>query len=168
MSDVLATRSHRRPSVTHKKDVAARPDLRVVRRPKMRARRAGFTISIAMVILSLVVVVVGHSLLAQGQIKLSLEETALAHAKTVHRHLLITVATLEDPSRIVTEATKLGMSVPSVVHQIPYVNLSTQASSNGGAASTPGIAQVAGSTSSASSNGLTPTTLGVGTTSPQG
>jgi hypothetical protein len=82
------------------------------------------SLSLFFIVGSLLSVVVGHSILAQGQIRLSAEEGAIAHAQTVHRHDLVAVARLANPQRIVSEATtKFNMTVPSHVTQVPYVNV---------------------------------------------
>lgn len=112
----------------------ARPPLRVVEheprhrgRPgHSRSRRVAPILSIVLVVGSLMAAVVGHALLAEGQIRLSAVQSAVAAAQTVNRQETVSVAELETPSRIFQEARQqLGMVSPGQVDQLPTVPLGT-------------------------------------------
>lgn len=111
-----------------------RPPLRVVEheprrqaRPgHSRRRRVGPILSIVLVVGSLLAAVVGHAVLAEGQIRLSAVQSAVAAAQTVNRQETLSVAELETPSRIFQEAKQeLGMVSPGQVDQLPTVPLGT-------------------------------------------
>lgn len=75
---------------------------------------------------SLLLVVVGHSELAEGQVRLANVQAQLTAAQITHRQDLASVATLEDPSRIVGKAQKtLHMVSPTQVDQLPHVSLTS-------------------------------------------
>jgi hypothetical protein len=101
-----------------------RPSLRVVR-PRPRTGRVLRRLAVAVVTAALLAVVVAHSLLAQGQVRLTGEQSQLAAEQAIHRQLLATVAQAEDPSTIVAEAQRLGLVPPSSVTQLPAVPLTT-------------------------------------------
>ena len=100
--------------------------LRVVDRGVARARRrvaplvaAGFVVG------SLLLVVIGHAELAQGQVRLAAVEAALTAAQAAHRQDALAVGALENPSRIVSQAEDhLHMVEPGQVLQVPHVSLS--------------------------------------------
>ena len=100
--------------------------LRVVDRGVARARRrlaplvaAGFVVG------SLLLVVIGHAELAQGQVRLAAVDAALTAAQAVHRQDVLDVGALENPSRIVSQAENhLHMVEPGQVLQVPHVSLS--------------------------------------------
>lgn len=105
----------------------ARPPLKVVgagpRRRRSRRRLAPL-VSLALLVASLLSVVVGHALLAQGQVRLSAAQAALRAAQAEHRQEALAVAQLETPSRIAREASgTLQMVAPGQVHQLPHVPL---------------------------------------------
>ncbi|MHB8219596.1 MAG: hypothetical protein ACYDHU_04640 [Acidimicrobiales bacterium] len=112
---------------------AIRPPLRVVdrregRRGARRAapRRLSMVVALGMVVASLVAVVSGHAMLAQGQIRLAGVQSAISGAQNVQRQDVLTVSMLEAPSRIVGEAQKqLHMTSPTQVVQLPAVSLSS-------------------------------------------
>lgn len=73
--------------------------------------------------MALLAVVVAHSVLAEGQVRLTGEQSQLATEQAIHRQLLATVAQAEDPATIVAEAKTLGLVPPSSVTQLPAVPL---------------------------------------------
>lgn len=88
-----------------------------------RERRL-YGLSIAVVVASLLAVVVGQALLANGQVRLARYEHALSLEQSAHRQSELAVAQLETPSRIVGTATnELHMLRASVI-DLPYVSLS--------------------------------------------
>jgi hypothetical protein len=82
--------------------------------------------ALGMVVASLLAVVAGHAVLAQGQIRLTGVQSAIAGAQNLQRQEVLTVSMLEAPTRIVGEAqAKLHMTSPVQVIQVPAVSLST-------------------------------------------
>ncbi len=104
---------------------AKRPPLRVLApRPRRNGRLLRFAAA-ALIVGSLLGVVVGHSMLAQAQVRLTAEQGQLATVQAVNRQLLASVAAAEDPAQIVAEAKKLNLVRPSTVTQLPAVPLNT-------------------------------------------
>lgn len=127
MSPALATaaRPERRPA-SGAPD--RRPALEVVQRRRRWGRRRKWApiVSGLLVAASLLLVVVGHSELAEGQVRLANVQAQLTAAQITHRQDLASVATLEDPSRIVGKAQKtLHMVSPTQVDQLPHVSLTS-------------------------------------------
>lgn len=103
-----------------------RVGLRLVERLPRRRRLRLSVLSVAMVAASLLVVVVGHSMLAAGQMRLAKVQATLSAEQTRHRQETTAVATLEDPARIVADARRqLHMVSAGQVQQLPYVPLGT-------------------------------------------
>jgi uncharacterized protein YggE len=82
-------------------------------------------VSLFLVVGSLLAVVVGHSMLAQGQVRLGAAQTQMSAEQAIHRQLLAAVAKAEDPAQIIAEAKKLNLVRPSYVKQLPTVPLNT-------------------------------------------
>jgi len=80
---------------------------------------------VALIALSLLAVVVAHSVLAQGQVRLTTEQSQVAAEQALHRQLLATVAKAENPATIIAEAKNLNLVPPASVKQLPAVSLST-------------------------------------------
>ncbi len=79
-----------------------------------------------MVVTALMAVVVGQTLLANGQVRMSGVAQQVAAAESVHRQLELSVSQLEMPTRIVPVAVgQLHMVQPTHVIQLPYVPLNT-------------------------------------------
>lgn len=113
----------------HRRQAGERPvPLRVVQRRAARARRRVFApvLSAAIVSVSLFTVVIAHSELAQGQVRLARVQAAITAAQTLHRQELLALGRLEAPSRILREAEQsLHMTPATAVRQLPYVPLGT-------------------------------------------
>lgn len=99
--------------------------LRLVDRlPRRRHRLRLSLVSAVLVVGSLLMVVVGHSLLAAGQVHLASVESALSAEQVTHRREVLAVGALETPSRIVTDARgSLHMVSTGQEQQLPYVPL---------------------------------------------
>jgi hypothetical protein len=82
-------------------------------------------LSLAMIGASLLSVVVGHAMLAQGQVRLAAVQSALSAEQSAHRQDVIAAAKLETPSRIVAKAHEQGMAPPGQTNQLPRVPLDT-------------------------------------------
>jgi hypothetical protein len=92
-----------------------------------RTRRS-FTrfLPLTLIVTSLLVVVVGQAMLANGQVRMSGLQQQLTIEQGVHRQQELAVSQLEMPSRIVSAATTtLHMVRPGQVLQLPYVSLDT-------------------------------------------
>jgi hypothetical protein len=107
---------------------SSRPPLRVVpaRRPGKRGNRWLSMAAATLVVLSLLVVVVGQAMLANGQVRLSAVEQKLATEQGVHRQAESQVAGMETPSKIISKSlSTLHLVRPTGVVQLPYVSLTT-------------------------------------------
>lgn len=69
--------------------------------------------------------VVAHSMLAEGQVRLSAAQDQVSAEQAVHRQLLASVAKAENPAQIIAEAQHLNLVTPSSVTQLPAVPLNT-------------------------------------------
>lgn len=104
---------------------AKRPSLRVLDARPPRRGRLLRVLSVSLVAGSLLAVVVAHSMLAQGQVRLTSTQAQMTTEQAVHRQLLAAVAAAEDPAQIIAEAKKLNLVPPSYVKQLPAVPLNT-------------------------------------------
>ena len=104
---------------------AKRPSLRVLDARPPRRGRLLRALSAALVVGSLLSVVVGHSILAQGQVRLTSAQNQLSSEQAIHRQLLAAAADAENPAQIIAEAKKLNLVTPSSVTQLPAVPLNT-------------------------------------------
>jgi hypothetical protein len=124
-----ATATRRRPATAPApRPAERRPPLQVVddqpRRRRVRRRRPARALSIALVVGTLMAIVVGHAVLAQGQVRLTAAQTSLAAAQSTDRQQTLKVAQLEAPARIVGEATGgLHMVQSQETTQLPHVPL---------------------------------------------
>jgi len=97
------------------------PRMRRVRRRSVATVLAGLVVS-----LSLLLVVIGHAELAQGQVRLAGVEAEITSARLLHQHEVLALANLENPSRILRVAEgSLHMVPPTQVHQLAHVPLGT-------------------------------------------
>jgi type II secretory pathway pseudopilin PulG len=114
---------------------ALRSPLAIVR-PLRRAREHGQrrrnparllnVVAVTLILGSLLAVVIGQALLANGQVRLSALQHQLTLEQSAHRQAELAVSQLETPSRIVAAASgQLHMVRPSQVIELPYVSLST-------------------------------------------
>ena len=73
---------------------------------------------------SLLAVVVGHAVLAGGQIRLTQLQARLAAEQVTHRMMELSTAELEAPARVVTKAEQaLHLVQPNQITQLPSVPL---------------------------------------------
>jgi hypothetical protein len=101
-------------------------DLRVLgpRTRRIRRRRLAGPLALVLVVVSLLAVVTGQAILAQGQVRLSTVQANLAAEQTRHRQEALALAQLETPSRIVQTAEQQGQLVePTQINQLPWVPL---------------------------------------------
>lgn len=124
------------------------------RRRRARRRRLAPALSIALVVGSLMAAVVGHAVLAQGQVRLTAAQSALATAQSTDRQATLKVAQLEAPALIVGEATQgLHMVQSAQITQLPYVPLDKPLA-------TPDVRPAAQGTSAATGSATPPPTAG--------
>ena len=106
-----------------------RPPLKVVdtglrRRRRARKHSIAAMLSVSSLVVALLAVVVGHAVLASGQVRLSEQQVKVAAAQAQHRRMELATAELQTPSRIVARAEQqLHMQQPSRVTQLPSVPL---------------------------------------------
>jgi cell division protein FtsL len=83
-------------------------------------------LAVSLVVGALLVVVAGHALLADGQVRMAAIQHQLTLEQSTHRQAELQVSQLETPSRIVSAALgTLHMVHPPAVIQIPYVRLTS-------------------------------------------
>lgn len=147
MSTVVARApSARAPQRPERRGTERRAGLEVVSRRASRRRRPKLVPILAACVLSgsLFAVVIGHAVLAQDQLRLAAVQSAITTAQAVHRRDVISVANLENPSRIVREAEQsLHMVTPTTVDQLPHVTLHKPVPAPSVASTTPGGTSVA-------------------------
>jgi len=105
---------------------AARPQSRVtpLRVVKHRRRISPKMLATSIVIVSMLVIVVGHALLAEGQVRLGKLQSEATSIQATNRATVLTVSNLETPERIARAAGSLHLVQPSAVIQLPSVPLS--------------------------------------------
>lgn len=127
MSTVVARAPSTRPSQRPERRAGERrAALEVVSRRAARVKRRKLLPVLSACVLSgsLFAVVIGHAELAEDQMRLAAVQSAITAAQATHRREVISVANLENPSRIVQEAEQsLHMQTPSSVAQLPHVTL---------------------------------------------
>jgi cell division protein FtsB len=129
-----------------------RRELRLVERPARRRRRVARKLAATLVLVSLVTVVVGHALLAQEQVRLSVAENQLTTEQSAHRQDVLALAQRETPERVVSQAEALHLVTPGRIVQVPYVPLDVPLA-------TPTVAPASATTpTTASTTASTPTT----------
>lgn len=102
---------------------AKRPSLRVIDARPRRNGRVLRLVAVSLVVLALLSVVVAHSMLAEGQLRLTAAQSQMAAEEAIHRQLLTRVAEAENPAQIVAEAKSLNLVPPATVKQLPAVPL---------------------------------------------
>lgn len=116
----------RRGATQPERQPVRRAALRVVERLPRRRRARLSVVSAGMVVASLLTVVAGHSLAAEGQVRLANAHSELQAEQSHHLQEVRAVASLENPSRIVADARgRLHMVSAGQVQQLPYVPLGT-------------------------------------------
>ena len=119
----------RRAAAPQPRPTSRRPALRVVQPERRRGIRAGGSrrapvwLAIGMVVGSLLVVVVGDTMVAQGQVRLAKIQTAIAAQQATQKSMQTEVAQLAAPDRIVAQAVAHGLTAPAQVLNLPEVPL---------------------------------------------
>ena len=94
------------------------------RRPPHRSLRRTAALCGALVLCSLLMVVAASAYLTQGQVRLTRMQGQLTSELGRYRDLESRVAQLADPSNVVSQAQRHGLTAPSRVTDLPQVNLS--------------------------------------------
>lgn len=97
----------------------------IVRQRGERRRRVANVAAVLIVVASLLAVVVGHTILAEDQIRLGKVTAALTAEQARNSATVLRVAALETPSRIQGEASSLQLVQPTQVLQLGAVSLTT-------------------------------------------
>ncbi len=106
-----------------------RPPLRVLHREPRRSARPGHSrrahvwLAVVLVVGSLLAVVVGDTLVAQGQVRLADIQQAITSAQTAQKSMQTEVAELAAPDRVVAQGIALGLTAPAQVVNLPEVPL---------------------------------------------
>ena len=88
-----------------------------------RSMRRSVVASAVVVVASLLTVVGADAYLTQGQVRLTRMQQQLTSASGRHRDLEAQVATLTNPSKVVSEAERAGLDAPTKVTDLPAVSL---------------------------------------------
>ncbi len=116
--------TQRRPAPRPK--AGTRAGLKVVKGKKGTRRsrlRAPEVIAVVLVSLTLLAVVVGNTVLAQGQLRIGSISSKLTKEQAVNRVRVLNVAALETPARIQQAASGLHLVQPAQILQLPSVPL---------------------------------------------
>ena len=90
---------------------------------RARARRSHTWLAVALVVGSLLAVVVGDALVAQGQVRMANLQTAISADQVTQKAMQTEVAEQAAPDRIVAQAIALGQTAPASVLDLPQVPL---------------------------------------------
>ena len=119
----------RRAATPQPRPSSRRPALRVVQPERRRGIRAGGSrrapvwLAVGLVVGSLLVVVVGDTMVAQGQVRLAKIQLAIAAQQATQKSMQTEVAQLAAPDRIVAQAIAHGLTAPAQVVNLPEVPL---------------------------------------------
>jgi type II secretory pathway pseudopilin PulG len=80
-------------------------------------------LAVVLVVGSLLAVVVGDTLVAQGQVRLADIQQAITSAQTAQKSMQTEVAELAAPDRVVAQGIALGLTAPAQVVNLPEVPL---------------------------------------------
>jgi hypothetical protein len=101
-----------------------KPRLRIVAsKGAASRRRVPEIVAISLLCVTLLAIVVGHSMLAQGQLRIGKVSAQLTQERAINRVTVLNVAALETPARIAQAAGALHLVQPSQVLQLPSVGL---------------------------------------------
>ena len=88
-----------------------------------RSRRTHVWLAVVLVVGSLLAVVVGDALVAQGQVRMADVQLAIAAAQASQKSMQTQVANEAAPDRVVAEGIALGLTAPPTVRDLPQVPL---------------------------------------------
>jgi len=121
--------ARRAPAAPQQRPATRRPPLRIFQpEPRRGARRgrsarAHVWLAVALVVGSLLFVVVGDAMVAQGQVRLSNLQSAIVSAQATQKSMQTEVAQLAAPDRVVAQGIALGLTAPAQVVNLPQVPL---------------------------------------------
>ena len=123
-----STGAARRATAPQPRPTTRRPALRVFepapRRSTRRHRSRGANVlAAALVVGSLLAVVVGDNLVAEGQVRLANVQRQIVVEQTTQKSMQTEVAQLAAPDRLVAQAIALGSTAPAGVVDLPQVPL---------------------------------------------
>jgi len=79
--------------------------------------------SVSIVVASLLFVVIGDSLVAEGQVSMANTQMAIAAAQAKQKSMQVEVAELAAPDRLVAKAMADGAVAPASIDDLPYTPL---------------------------------------------
>ncbi len=124
-----STGAARRAAAPQPRPSVRRPPLRVFQpEPRRRTRRghirrAPVWLAVSLIVGSLLAVVVGDTLVAQDQVRLSRLQSAIGSAQAAQKTMQTEVAQLAAPDRVVQQGIALGLTAPAQVVNLPEVPL---------------------------------------------
>ncbi len=119
----------RRAAAPQSRPSTRRAPLRVVQPARRRAATRGrhsrvqIWLAAGLVVGSLLAVVVGDAMVAQGQVRLAGIQTAIATEQATQKSMQTEVAQLAAPDRVVAQGIALGLTAPAQVVNLPEVPL---------------------------------------------
>jgi len=129
MAPPSTSTARRATAVPQRRQPVRRPPLRVFepepRRSPRKKRSRNFQVWLAVVIVvaSLLVVVIGDALVAQGQVRMADDQSAIAAAQVSQKSMQVEVAELSAAPRVVAWAIAHGAVAPAEVQDLPYTPL---------------------------------------------
>ena len=129
MAPSVSTAARRATATPQSRPSTRRPPLRIFepepRRSSRRSpsRRAHLWMAVGLVVASLLAVVVGDTLVAQGQVRLSGIQAKMSVLQATQKTMQTEVAQLAAPDRVVAQGIALGLTAPAQVVDLPQVPL---------------------------------------------
>ena len=129
MAPAATTAARRAAAAPQARPGSRRPPLRIHQaEPRRTARRNPshrfyIIVSVAMVVGSLLFVVVGDALVAQGQLRMTALGAKISVEEAKQKAMQTEVAQLAAPNRIVAQGMALGLTAPAEVVYLPQVPL---------------------------------------------
>jgi len=129
MAPPAAGAARRAAAVPQSRPAARRPPLRVFEPEPRRSARGGLSrrgylaVAVVLVVGSLLVVVVGDTMVAQGQVRLARIQSAIDAQLATQKSIQSEVAQLAAPVRVVSQGIHLGLTAPAQVVDLPQVPL---------------------------------------------
>ncbi len=129
MAPPSTTAARRATAAPQQRPSTRRPPLRVVQPERRRgtlrgrSRRSHVWLAATLVVGSLLVVVVGDTMVAQGQVRLAKIQLAIGSEQASQKAVQTEVAQLAAPARVVAQGIALGLTAPAQVVNLPEVPL---------------------------------------------
>ena len=129
MAPTATSAARRATAAPQARPASRRPPLRIFepepRRSTRRgpSRRAHIWFAVTLVAGSLLVVVVGDAMVAQGQVRMAGIQTKIVALQATQKAMQTEVAQLAAPDRVVAQGIALGLTAPAQVIDLPQVPL---------------------------------------------